>query len=113
MQRETLRRRTSSCRRSVCHFPYLSPGGSPICPDSMPHMLHRVLKRAGLERIRFRGLRHTSSVFALQNGVDVKTLSGILGHYGAGFTLDIYGRITAAMKQDAANKAGGFLAAAV
>ena len=46
---------------------------------------------------------------ALQNGVDVKTLSGLLGHYSAGFTLDTYGHITPAMKQDAANKVGAFL----
>ena len=84
-----------------------------MCPDSMLHMLHRVLKRAGLEKIRFHDLRHTFSVLALQNGVDVKTLSGILGHYSAGFTLDTYGHITEAMKQDAANKVGGFLAATV
>ena len=84
-----------------------------MCPDSMLHMLHRVLKRAGLEMIRFHDLRHTFSVLALQNGVDVKTLSGILGHYSAGFTLDTYGHITEAMKQDAANKVGGFLAATV
>ena len=27
---------------------------------------------------------------ALQNGVDVKTVSSMLGHYSAGFTLDTY-----------------------
>lgn len=27
---------------------------------------------------------------ALQNGVDVKTASSMLGHYSAGFTLDTY-----------------------
>ena len=29
---------------------------------------------------------------ALQNGVDVKTLSNILGHFSAGFTLDTFAR---------------------
>ena len=52
---------------------------------------------------------HTFATLALQNGVDVKTLSGLLGHYSAGFTLDTYGHITSAMKQDAANKVGAFL----
>ena len=47
---------------------------------------------------------------ALQNGVDVKTLSGMLGHYSAGFTLDTYGHITSAMKKDTAEKVGSFLA---
>lgn len=94
-------------------YAFSSPTGGPMCPDSMLNMLHRVLKRAGLEMIRFHDLRHTFSLVALQNGVDVKTLSGILSHYSAGFTLDTYGHITTAMKQDAANKVGSFLAGAI
>ena len=37
---------------------FSSPTGGPISPDSVLHMLHRVLKRAGLPRIRF----HDASV---------------------------------------------------
>ena len=91
-------------------YVFSSPTGGPISPDSVLHMLHRVLKRAGLEQVRFHDLRHTFATMALQNGVDVKTLSGLLGHYSAGFTLDTYGHITPAMKRDAAEKVGGFLA---
>ena len=76
-------------------------------------MLHRVLKRAGLEKVRFHALRHTFATMALQNGVDVKTRSGLLGHYSASFTLDTYGHITPAMKQDAAEKVGSFLSQAM
>ena len=94
-------------------YAFSSPVGGPMCPDSMLKMLHRVLHRAGLEEIPFHSLRHTFATLALQNGVDVKTLSGLLGHYSAGFTLDTYGHITKAMKQDAANKVGSFLAGAV
>ena len=39
-------------------------------------------------------LRHTFATLALQNGVDVKTVSGMLGHYSAGFTLDTYAHVT-------------------
>lgn len=35
-----------------------SPNGGPISPDSVLHMLHRVLKRAGLPKVRFHDLRH-------------------------------------------------------
>ncbi|MEI3296387.1 tyrosine-type recombinase/integrase [Dysosmobacter welbionis] len=45
-------------------------------------MLHRVLKRAGLPKVRFHDLRHTFATLALQNGVDIKTVSGMLGHFG-------------------------------
>jgi len=61
-------------------YVFPSPFGGPMSPDSVLHMLQRVLKRAGLDRIRFHDLRHTFSVLALQNGVDVKTLSAMLVH---------------------------------
>ena len=73
-----------------------------MSPDSVLHMLHRVLKRAGLPRIRFHDLRHTFATLALQNGVDVKTVSGMLGHYSAGFTLDTYTHVTTSAQRQAA-----------
>ena len=79
-----------------------SPNGGPISPDSVLHMLHRVLKRAGLPRVRFHDLRHTFATLALQNGVDVKTVSGMLGHYSAGFTLDTYAHVTTSAQRQAA-----------
>lgn len=39
-------------------YVFPSPFGGPMSPDSVLHMLQRVLKRAGLERIRFHDLRH-------------------------------------------------------
>ena len=38
-----------------------SPTGGPVSPDSVLHMLHRVLKRAGLPKVRFHDLRLTTS----------------------------------------------------
>ena len=52
---------------------------------------------------------HTFATMALQNGVDVKTVSSMLGHYSAGFTLDTYTHATAQMKQDAADTIGGVI----
>ena len=46
---------------------------------------------------------------ALENGMDVKTLSGMLGHFSAGFTLDTYTHITNDMQRGAAEKIGGFM----
>ena len=44
--------------------------------------------------------------------MDVKTLSGALGHYDAGFTLDTYTHITNDMQRGAAEKIGGFMESA-
>lgn len=100
-------------RQSTSEYVFPSPAGGPISPDSILHMLQRVLKRAGLEKIPFRSLRHTFSVLALQNGVDVKTLSAMLGHYSAGFTLDTYAHVTTAMQTKAANTVSSFLSGAI
>lgn len=59
--------------------------------------------------IRFHDLRHTFATHALKNGVDPKTLSGILGHTNASFTLDTYTHITEDMKRNASSVVGGFL----
>ena len=76
---------------------YFPPG--PIAPDSVLHMLHRVLDRTGLPEIRFHDLRHTFATLALQNGVDVKTVSGMLDHFSAWFTLDTYAHVTTAAQK--------------
>ena len=47
-------------------------------------------------------LRHTFATLTLQNGVDVKTVSGMLGHYSAGFTLDTYAHVTTSAQRQAA-----------
>ena len=67
------------------------------------------LKRAGLPRIRFHDLRHTFATHALTSGVDAKTLSGILGHTNASFTLDTYTHVTSDMQKQACGIVGGFM----
>ena len=94
--------------RSEYVFP--SPTGGPMSPDSVLKMLHRVLERAGLPELRFHDLRHTFATLALQNGVDIKTVSGMLGHFSAGFTLDTYAHVTTAAQRQAADTMGDVLA---
>ena len=65
---------------------------------------------AGLPHIRFHDLRHAFATMALQNGVDVKTVSSMLGHYDAGFTLRTYTHVTRQMQQKAAQTMGSFMA---
>ena len=102
-------------RRKVGNSPWVfpSPNGGPISPDSVLHMLHRVLKRAGLPKVRFHDLRHTFATLALQNGVDVKTVSGMLGHFSAGFTLDTYAHITSAAQRQAAKTMENILSGSI
>ena len=92
--------------------PYLFPSpktGTMYDPDAFRRTHDKILKSIGAEHIRFHDLRHTFATLSLKSGVDVKTLSGALGHYSAGFTLNTYTHATAQMKQDAADTIGGVI----
>ena len=93
--------------------PWMFPSsrtGEMYHPDSVVNLHKKILKDAGLEHIRFHDLRHTFATLALQNGMDVKTVSSMLGHYDAGFTLRTYTHVTRQMQQKAAEKMGSFMA---
>ena len=82
---------------------------APVNPSAAYRQLKKLLAQAGLPSIRFHDLRHTFSSHALASGVDAKTLSGILGHTKASFTLDTYTHTTGDMQKRAADIVGGFL----
>lgn len=92
------------------HYMFPSPvTGEMYYPDSVVNLHKKILKDAGLEHIRFHDLRHTFATLALQNGVDIKTVSSMLGHYDAGFTLRTYTHATRQKQDEAAQTMGSFM----
>ena len=89
-------------------FPDLLRPERPTAPDAAYRRM-KLLEQAGLPDIRFHDLRHTFATHAMTSGVDVKTLSGILGHTRAAFTLDTYTHTTGDMQRRAAEIVGEFL----
>ena len=81
----------------------------PVDPNAAYRHMKTLLQRAGLPSIRFHDLRHTFATHALTSGVDAKTLSGILGHTNASFTLDTYTHVTSDMQKTACGIVGGFM----
>ena len=82
---------------------------APINPDSAYRQLKKLLADAGLPNIPFHNLRHTFATRALASGVDAKTLSGILGHTDASFTLNTYTHVTTDMQKQASVVIGNFM----
>ena len=85
-------------------FPSPVNEDSPRDPATVRKRLQTVLERAGCKKIRFHDLRHTFSTAALEHGMDVKTLSTIIGHVSSSTTLNIYAHVTDEMRRTAAVK---------
>ena len=81
----------------------------PLSPETAYRRMKTLLRYAELPSIRFHDLRHTFATHALTSGVDAKTLSGILGHTNASFTLDTYTHMTTEMQKKASGIVGNFL----
>ena len=81
----------------------------PLAPNSAYNRMRVLLKNAGLPIIRFHDLRHTFATHALTSGVDGKTLSEILGHTNASFTLDTYTHVTGDMQKRASDIVENFV----
>lgn len=90
-------------------FPNFCKPEEPLNPQSAYTHLKVLLKKAGLPLIRFHDLRHTFATHAIAGGVDAKTLSGILGHTNASFTLDTYTHVTTDMQKNTAKIVGNFM----
>lgn len=85
-------------------FPSSVKEDSPRHPSSVRAVLERTLERAECKHLRFHDLRHTFATNALAGGMDIKTLSTIIGHISSETTLNIYTHITDNMQRSAAGK---------
>ena len=85
-------------------FPSPAKEDSSLDPATVRKRLQTILEHAGCRKVRFHDLRHLFVTTALENGMDVKTLSTIIGHVSAKTTLNVYTHVTDAMRQTAAAK---------
>ncbi|GFI47536.1 transposase from transposon Tn916 [Lachnospiraceae bacterium] len=71
---------------------YILSGKSdkPIEPRNMQYYFKQLQIKAGIEPLCFHSLRHTFASVCIQSGMDVKTLSEILGHANVNTTLNYY-----------------------
>jgi integrase len=61
-----------------------------------------LLARAGLPRVRFHDLRHSTATLLMSLGIDLKIISEILGHSSVRITGDVYTHVSLEMQRPAA-----------
>lgn len=62
----------------------------PYSPQMVRRLHNEIIQESGLDHIRFVDLRHTCAVLSLQNGMDTKEVSQMLGHFRTTMTWQNY-----------------------
>ncbi|MDE6917443.1 MAG: site-specific integrase [Lachnospiraceae bacterium] len=70
--------------------PYIFGGEKPLEPRTMQYQFKRILKKAAIRDRNFHILRHTFATNCIEKGVDIKSLSELLGHSDVKITLNRY-----------------------
>ena len=95
-------------KRSDSDF-VVSSHGKPVSVRSYQRSFELLLKKLDIPHRGFHSLRHTFATRALECGMDVKTLSEILGHKNPTVTLNRYAHSLMEHKQDMMNRLGKLL----
>ena len=83
---------------SVC---LLTGTAAPLEPRTMQNRYRALLKRAGVPYRNFHALRHTYATRCIEQNVDVKSVSEMLGHSDVRITLQTYVHVSLRHKQQA------------
>ena len=76
--------------------------GKPLLPDTVSHAWVKLVKRTGLDGIRFHDARHSHASLMLKQGVHPKVVQERLGHATISTTLDLYSHVTPGLQEAAA-----------
>lgn len=88
-------------------FVFSMPFGTCVEPSTMRDALNYLLKIAGVEHANFHALRHTFATRAVESGVNIKTLSDILGHATVQITMDLYCHTSIDLMRESMDKMSG------
>ena len=77
----------SKCKLDTASEYVVSCKGSVAEPRVCQYRFENLLKKAGIQRINFHTLRHTYATRCMEEGMDLKTLSQLMGHSQASMTL--------------------------
>ena len=75
-----------------------------VHPRTYENRYHKTLKECNVDKINYHVLRHTFATRCIEAGVDVKSLSEILGHGNVSITLNTYVHSSMEMKRNQLEK---------
>ena len=76
--------------KSNSNFYVISGKKRYIEPRTYRKFFKKMLNILKISKLKFHSLRHTFATQAIENGIDYKTVSEILGHASVGITLNLY-----------------------
>ena len=76
--------------KSNSNFYVISGKKKYIEPRTYRKFFKKMLNILKISKLKFHSLRHTFATQAIENGIDYKTVSEILGHASVGITLNLY-----------------------
>ena len=78
--------------------------GSPLLPHSVSQAWRRLVRKAGFPGVRMHDARHTHATLMLEQGVNWKIISELLGHGSVAMTLDLDAYVSPGLQQAAAHR---------
>ncbi|MFD0328256.1 tyrosine-type recombinase/integrase [Streptacidiphilus monticola] len=92
-------------------YVFTAPGSTlPIEPSTLNRRFATLLRQAGLRRIRFHDLRHSTATLLLDQGVELVVIKELLGHAHIGVTATVYAHVRLRIQRDAINRLSTALA---
>ncbi|MFF7252376.1 tyrosine-type recombinase/integrase [Streptomyces microflavus] len=88
---------------------FTTPTGGPLDPANLTRRFRSFLDRAGLRRIRFHDLRHSTATLLLEQGVELVVIKELLGHAHNGVTAGVYAHVRLRLQHQAINALGDVL----
>lgn len=80
---------------------FTTPQGRTIDPTNLTRAFNTLLRKAGLRRIRFHDLRHTTATLLLEQGVELVVTKELLGHAHNGVTATVYAHVRLRLQREA------------
>lgn len=105
-ERQQEERRVAGTAWSDSGLVFTTPTGRPLDPANLTRRFGRLLNRAGLRRIRFHDLRHSTATLLLEQGVDLVVIKELLGHAHIGVTAGVYAHVRLRLQRQAIDALG-------